>query len=230
MSRPCCERCNRPEKSCICPFISPVDNDVHVVVLLHPKEVNQAKGTLPLLVHSLTHCTVIEGENFSDNEALNQLLRQYGDSIALLYPSDRAKVLGDVDENNHFNNINSMLNTNNINLSKPIEETKIKCIILLDGTWKKAYRMYQLSKNLHSLKHLALPDDLVGQYAIRKTKKEYALSTLEACCYALELLEAKPKNTLVGQSKKYALLINKFVEFNTFQLSFRPAHHLPLTY
>ena len=209
MSRLCCARCNRPLKACICQFIIAVDNDVHVVVLLHPKEVNQAKGTLPLLVNSLTNCTVIEGENFSDNKMLIDLLSHYGDNVALLYPSDRAlllKAVGDTPMGNDqpYNKI-----------------SKVKCIVLLDATWKKAYRMYQLSTNLHQLKHFALPENLVGQYTIRKTKKEYALSTLEACCYALEIIEGNSKN----KSGKYQLLINKFVEFNTFQLSFRPIIH-----
>jgi len=180
-----------------------------VVVLLHPKEVNQAKGTLPLLVNSLTNCTVIEGEDFTDNEALTELLLQYGDKVALLYPSEKALRLKAVGNT-------CIQHEPECNI-----ERKIECIILLDATWKKAYRMYQLSTNLHPLKHLVLPESLVGQYTIRKTKKEYALSTLEACCYALEILGGMSAK----KSEKYQLLINKFVEFNTFQLTFRPAVH-----
>jgi DTW domain-containing protein YfiP len=70
-----------------------------------------------------------------------------------------------------------------------------------------------LSKNLQLINHIALPENLVGRYEIRKTNKKNALSTLEACCYALEILESSPN--------KYQGLLEKFVEFNQFQLSFK---------
>jgi len=157
------------------------------VVLLHPKEVNQAKGTLDLLANSLTKCTVIEGENFSDNRVLLDILSYYGDNVALLYPSEKALLLesaGRVDNVSNLNDADGAAEimilieppSQQIDNNYVSEKNKVKCIILLDATWKKAYRMYQLSRNLHRIKHLALPEYLVGQYAIRKTKKEHALS------------------------------------------------------
>jgi len=196
MSRLLCSLCHRPKLACICQFASPVDNDILVVVLLHPKEVKQSKGTLPLLAHSLSNIVIIEGEDFSHNEQLNDILAQYNQQAALLYPSETAGVL--------LKSVSStaIANHNDYN-----------CLILLDATWKKAYRMYMLSKNLQLINHIALPENLVGRYEIRKTNKKNALSTLEACCYALEILESSPN--------KYQGLLEKFVEFNQFQLSFK---------
>jgi len=194
MSRPLCKTCQRPKLACICPFISPVNNSILVVVLLHPKEVNQSKGTLPLLAHSLSNRLVIEGENFSENEQLNDILVQYKHRVALLYPSETAAVLS----------------SSSVDFS---DGNKYKCLILLDATWKKAFRMYMLSTNLKSIDHIALSANIVGQYKIRKTNKKNALSTLEACCYALGVLESSPE--------KYVNLLQNFVDFNQFQLSFR---------
>jgi DTW domain-containing protein YfiP len=163
---------------------------------LHPKEVNQAKGTLPLLINSLTHSQVIIGEDFTNNDELNELLQHYGEQIALLYPSEQAEKLHTVNEG----------------------KSQCKCLILLDATWKKAYRMYQLSSNLHTIKHFSLPEHLTGQYKIRKTMKKNALSTLEACCYALNVLEQDNKKLITANEK----LLNKFDQFNQFQLSYRP--------
>lgn len=195
MSRLLCTTCQRPNIACICQFVSAINNDILVVILLHPKEVNQTKGTLPLLASSLSNLLVIEGENFSGNEQLNEILIKYKQRVALLYPSDDAVVVSDFSSNSKKQSVD------------------YKCLILLDATWKKAYRMYMLSKNLHLIDHIALPDNLIGQYEIRKTNKTNALSTLEACCYALEILEDSPN--------KYQGLLEKFVEFNQFQLSFR---------
>jgi len=194
MSRPRCKTCQRPKLACICPFISPINNDILVVVLLHPQEVNQSKGTLTLLAHSLSNRLVIEGENFSENEQLNAILVQYKHQVALLYPSETAAVLS-----------SSVVDVS--------AENNYKCLILLDATWRKAFRMYMLSTNLQSIDHLALSANIVGQYKIRKTNKKNALSTLEACCYALTVLESSPD--------KYQDLLENFVDFNRFQLSFR---------
>ena len=196
MSRLLCSICHRPKLACICQFASPIHNEILVVVLLHPKEVKQSKGTLPLLAHSLSNIIIIEGEDFSHNEQLNDILAQYGQQAVLLYPTETAGVL-----------------SNLVSSASTPSHKDYKCLVLLDATWKKAYRMYMLSKNLQLINHITLPENIIGQYDIRKTNKKNALSTLEACCYALEILETSPN--------KYQGLLEKFVEFNQFQLSFK---------
>ncbi len=193
MSRSICLACNRPKVACICAFTVPVANQVEVVILQHPREVNHTKGTLPLLSKSLAKCRVIVAESFDDNQELLQTLNQHTDSAHLLYPSEDAESL----------------------VAEPSADAlaNITCLVLLDATWRKAYKMYQLSQVLHALPHIKLPDDIQSLYQIRKTSKEGALSTLEACCHALSKIE--------GSAEKYQPLLNSFVQFNQFQLSFR---------
>ncbi|GHF01871.1 DTW domain-containing protein [Thalassotalea profundi] len=174
-------------------------NQVDVIILQHPSEVKQSKATVPLLLGSLNKCHLFVGENFEQEEDLQSLLCQYRNKIALLYPSDKAEV---ITERTLVENDNSIV------------EQDISCIVLLDGTWKKAYRLFQLNTFLHDMKHFALSDNYVGQYHIRKTKKTGALSTLEACCYALSALE--------NCSDRYTALLDNFVAFNQFQQRFIP--------
>ncbi|MDX2369037.1 MAG: DTW domain-containing protein, partial [Colwellia sp.] len=114
-------------------------------------------------------------------------------------------------------------------------------LIILDGTWKKAYRMFMLSPNLQALKQVCLPDALAnsGQYLIRKVAKKNALSSLEACCFALALLDNELRENKLDENQLgdsilnnmkqsvdcglYQNLLKKFTEFNKFQLSFRPS-------
>ncbi len=191
MTRILCTKCNRPLKGCICEYICSINNEINVIALQHPSEVQQSKGTVTLLSNSMEHCTVIVGEDFSNNDLLNNLFLEHSNEIALLYPGEHSQELS---------------------VSGPYDKN-LKYVILLDGTWKKAYKMFMLSKNLQQLPCLSLPASLQGQYAIRKTNKPNALSTLEACCYALGFLEKNPI--------KYQPLLQSFVEFNKFQLSFR---------
>jgi len=194
MSRQYCNLCQRPQVSCICHLVCLTKNLIKVVILQHPSEVKQSKGTVALLSRSLAECQVLEGEDFQHNAVLQQLIEKYQGKVALVYPSEQA-----------------------IEISQTNNETgvsDIQCIILLDGTWKKAYRLYMMNPALHHLIHLQLPQSIEGRYQIRSTNKKGALSTLEACCHSLALLESN--------AKKYQRLFASFDEFNQMQLSFGP--------
>jgi len=208
-----CQHCQRPEKACVCAFITSIDNNIHVVILQHPSEVSQTKGTVALLAKSLQSCQVIVGEDFSENEELKKVFTQY--QGLLLYPSEQAKELSGQDGNSVENNALAGVNA----LKKTNDKIKPYCLIILDGTWKKAYKMFMLCQELQQLRQVCLPESLAnsGQYHIRKVAKKSALSSLEACCYALRILE---------NSDRYQSLLAKFNDFNQFQLSFRPKDHL----
>jgi len=218
MSRILCPNCQRPEKACICAFTTDIVNDIHVVILQHPSEVSQTKGTIALLAKSLRSCKVLVGENFSEDEDFVQIQEQY--RPILLYPGEHAKTLNHED-------IAQLTDANQGNKQSSSKDKPI-CLVVLDGTWKKAYRMYMLSTNLHQLPQVCLPDDLAncGKYHIRKVAKKNALSSLEASCYALALLEESSDIYTVSpeHAGKYQSLLEKFQKFNQFQLSFRPDH------
>lgn len=197
MTRSYCNLCQRPKVSCICHLIQTIKNSVHVVILQHPSEVKQSKGTVTLLSKSLSSCQVFIGEDFSEHDEFLTVLSKYKDKIALLYPSEHAQEIK-IDE--------SCGNT--------INNEHIQCIILLDGTWKKAYRLYKINEQLKTIPHCILPDNIHGDYQIRKTKKHGGLSTLEACCHALAMIEKQPQ--------RYTCIFDSFKAFNQMQLAFIP--------
>jgi len=184
-----------------------------VVILQHPSEVKQTKGTVALLSKSLTNCQVIIGEDFSDHEQLEKIMANY--QALLLYPSEQSN---EITVAKYYQQHAKQENTTK-------KKKKPLCLIILDGTWKKAYRMFIMSKNLHQLTPVCLPRIMAenGQYLIRKVARKNALSSLEATCYALAILEDEYK----GDSNRqcfgiYQPLLKKFIAFNQFQLSFRP--------
>lgn len=211
MARDLCQQCEKPIKACVCSFITNIHNHVKLVVLQHPNEVNQSKGTVPLISNALSNCTVIVGDDFSNNDEVNQLIQQYQQYCVLLYPQENA-----INVHDYIEQLNGEL-TGLLTPNHSVLLNKL-CLFVLDGTWKKTYRMFMQSRNLHSLIQLSLPENIEGQYHIRKTKKAHALSTLEACYYCLSALEQQPT--------KYSPLMENFKRFNAFQLSFRPAEHI----
>ena len=223
MSRILCQQCQRPTIACICNFICKIDNRTSVLVLQHPSEVKQTKGTVALLSRSLSHCQVLVGENFSQHAELNTMLENY--QVQLLYPSTQAQVLSFTKDE---------FDKPHLNCNK--KNQKPNLLIILDGTWKKAYRMFMLSLNLQALEQVCLPDTLAssGQYLIRKVTKKNALSSLEACCFALALLDNELLESEIDEKESntmkprvdcgiYQDLLTKFAQFNQFQLSFRPS-------
>lgn len=79
--RPHCATCLRPQSACICPWITPLVHQVEVLILQHPLEVDNAKGTARLLQLSLPHSRLLIGEVFDP-----QLLTDSPKHQLLLYP------------------------------------------------------------------------------------------------------------------------------------------------
>ncbi|MCH2058920.1 MAG: DTW domain-containing protein [Thalassotalea sp.] len=206
MARAYCPQCSRPLSHCICGFMVKTDNQVEVILLQHPKEVGHPKGTANLLLGSLTNVKRFVGECFDEHDAFQQYMTQLksnaSSSPCLLYPSEGALQLD-----------SSMFKGENRDITA---QSKLGPLIVIDSTWKKSYKTFQLSKCLQSLTQVSLPNDLEGQYEIRTTRKQNALSTLEAVSYALQFLEQ--------DQEKYDTLLKSFVKFNQYQLSFRQNH------
>lgn len=226
MSRTLCLACKRPERACICDFIVKITNKIPVIVLQHPKEENQMKGTVALLSRSLQSCEVIVADNVDQVQKFDDLQKKR--QLILLYPSEQATTLSAVtlphgvhtDENN----------VEAGNKCKPLS------LVIIDGTWKKAYRMFMLSKKLQNLPQVCLPKSIAcsGNYSIRKVAKKNTLSSLEATCYALAMLESADSETRTSTTViapnfagQYQPLLEKFKLFNLFQLSFRPDYPAP---
>ena len=166
MTRQVCERCLFTPSTCICGAIKRLTNKVSVVILQHPSEEKIAKNTAKLLNLSLTDCKIIKGENNTDFAMLNSLPL---DSTVLLYPNEHATYLDDTNPKPALSNITHL--------------------IVIDGTWKKAYKILQLTPLLTKFKTVSFKQLPQNRYAIRKAPRADSLSTLEAVAHSLLLIE-----------------------------------------
>ena len=198
--RPLCSTCLRPQRTCICQWITPTCNPVEVVILQHPLEVAHAKGTARLLHLSLQRSTLAMGETW-DVGALHALLyeplaavpkAQVPQHTILLYPdSPHDPVLG--------------LSTPPALPPTLAQEPARVRLIVLDGTWRKSRKMLYCNPLLQRLPRLALKDLPASHYRIRKAQQAHQLSTLEATCMALAQLD--------GSAAPYAPLLTAFDGF-----------------
>jgi DTW domain-containing protein YfiP len=159
---------------------------VEVLILQHPLEVQQAKGSARLLHLSLARSQLSTGERF-DIEKLR--LGEGGPRTVLLYPETGCPGAAD--------NRKAMLSTEARH--GPLR------LVVLDGTWRKSRKLLHLNPALQQLPRLALAEPPPSQYTIRKAHRPDQLSTLEATCLALAQLEQAPA--------RYAPLLSAFGDF-----------------
>ena len=160
-----CVRCGLPARTCLCALVTRVDNQIDVLVLQHPREAREAKGSVRLLGLALARCRVVVGEVFEHAELL-ALLGGDVSGNALLYPHDR---------------LDTAARSNSV---------QVRRLVVLDGTWRKSLRMLHANPLLQSLPRYSLAPTAPAHYAmLRKAASASQLSTLEAACAALAALE-----------------------------------------
>ena len=194
-----CPKCSRPQRSCICAWVTPVENAVEVLILQHPLEVHQAKGSARLLQLSLPHSELVVGEVFAEQTLHPLLHTPAARRTILLYPDSP----GD----------------KGLNLATPpvldqawLSEPAQLRLVVLDGTWRKSRKMLYLNPLLQQLPRLPLRNPPASRYLIRKAHSPGQLSTLEATCYALMQLEQ--------DEHKYQPLLTAFNGFVGQQLAY----------
>ena len=181
--RASCAHCLRPLRNCICALVQRVDCATEVLILQHPLEVHEAKGTARLLHLCLPRSHIEVGEQF-DPAALHTWLAQGGQEASgvssartvLLYPEsahDPALPLVPPPP----------LPAAWLQASTPLR------LVVIDGTWRKSRKMLYLNPLLQQLPRLPLRDLPDSRYAIRRAHRPGQLSTLEATACALQQLE-----------------------------------------
>jgi DTW domain-containing protein YfiP len=193
-----CLQCLKTKKACICEWITPITTDVELIILQHPTEAKRPLGTAKILSLSLANCRTFIGENFTEHNELNQLLAQDDYLHQVLFLDSESKAIN----------------------GQKIDSDQKQRIILLDGTWKKAYKMWQLSTNLHGLPKVHLDTELSGNYRVRKAPKDNALSTAEAGYHVLSQLDLD--GSIVEDGDKFDSILIAFDNMIEFHISQMP--------
>lgn len=194
MSRLVCNRCQYSQQTCVCDAINIINNNLKIIILQHPSEVKASKNTAHLVKLTLTNCEIHIGEHDDDFTFLNNLPSE---STAVLYPGEDA----------------ILLDNKKVDTSLP-STPLLKQLIVIDGTWKKAFKIMQLTKSLQRFNRVSFDKLPKNRYVIRKAPRADSLSTLEAVAYSLQLLEQAPVTPLYN-------VLNKFIEKQT---QFMPEH------
>lgn len=195
--RATCAVCARPLRACLCAWVVPVAHTTEVLILQHPLEVHHAKNTARLLHLSLARSRLVVGEVF-DPATLGCPRPTW-----LLYPPDPEPSRG--------------LQPPQIPFAPPPGSPPPPeglRLVVPDATWRKSRKMLHLNPWLRALPRLSLEGSGASAYTIRKAHLPGQLSTLEATCAALALLE--------GDAARFQPLLKAFEGFVAQRKGFVP--------
>lgn len=170
-----CPTCLRPQSACICALAHTALAATQVLILQHPLELQEAKGTARLLHLCLPGSRLEVGETFEPQQLQQWLHGAWPGADApqhtlLLYPQTPDQPALTVS-------------------AAPEAVAPVRRLVLIDGTWRKSRKMLYANPLLAQLPRLALTETGPAGYSIRKAPREGQLSTLEAAALALQALE-----------------------------------------
>lgn len=182
--RKTCSVCDRPESTCLCSILPPVqlDTNADILILQHPKEARRKMSSVPLLSRCLRHCHVVVGEVFEPgiDATIDQHIFNASGQTYLVFPGPAATTILR-DGRTTDPKFNHAFGTT--------DDHDRPTLVFFDGTWAEARRM--MRKNQPTLQPLfdsgrifqmAL-DDVEQESLYRDLRKEPKagyLSTLEA--------------------------------------------------
>lgn len=182
-----CSNCLKASSACICATIKSIDNVHCLHILQDPSEEKKALGTARILKLSLTNVQLTIGDTFNENDF--DLNNSY-----LLFPSEDAIPANQLIERVDFN--------------------KNSQFILLDGSWKKVYKLLMSNPFLQALPKVTINVDTKSNYRLRKSPREDGFSTVEAGYYLLSQLESS--------ADKFMPLLKSFEYMIDYQISQMP--------
>jgi DTW domain-containing protein len=183
-----CPRCRKPPALCVCEGITPIDNQVALLILQHPQEQDRELGTAQLTALHFKNAQLKIGLSWP---SLTKILGRPADPRhwAILYLGSvrAAAVLPDRD-------IVVVNRKGNAVDDQDAALREIEGIVLLDGTWSQAKALWWRNGWMLKCQRVVLGPRRRSRYGkLRREPRSDGLSTLEAAAMLLARLEDKPE-------------------------------------
>ncbi|MDB4673335.1 DTW domain-containing protein [Verrucomicrobiales bacterium] len=195
--RETCYVCHRAASVCLCEMIRPFYSRTRFIILMHPKEANkEGSGTGRLCHLALQNSSLLIGDDFSDDQRVNDLIADPDFRSVLLFPSPGAI---DLSHEGYQALGHSPAN--------PLQ------IFVVDGTWRLAGKILRLSENLRALPAVKFSPRHASKFRVKKQPREECLSTLESIHFLLELGLEQGFETLDGEIGQLPDIFDQLVAF-----------------
>ena len=175
-----CSKCGLPIITCICKSIKEVETKAKFVILSSEKEVYRNTNTANLLKQINTKSTEII--IWKRGEIPSSILSYINNGIYNVYLV--------------FPIMNKEME---IRKAKYNKDNNTPVFIIVDGTWREAWKIIRKSDYLKNLPILSLETNRVSKFTLRRGQEEGNLCTIEA---AMELLKINDEDILSEEINK----------------------------
>jgi DTW domain-containing protein YfiP len=166
-----CPSCRVNFSLCFCKYLKKIEIKTAVDFIMHHREQHLASGTVNLAMLSVSNARIFL-RGLQDEPLKVQTIFRADYQPLYLYPREGANILTE-----------EFL----AQFSKPIQ------LIIPDGSWRQAHKVFDREKELHSIPCVTLPETPPSQYHLRKEPFKEGLATFEAMAYALSIIEGVDK-------------------------------------
>lgn len=183
-----CKTCEKPPDLCVCSAISPIDNNIAVVILRHPQEQDRILGTARIATLQLQNSLLKTGLSWRN---LGKVLGQEVDPKlwGILY-------LGTQKSGEELPDAPVVVLNKKGGAAEEQEEVldRLQGIILLDGNWQQAKALWWRNAWMLKCRRIILQPPRPSLYGnLRKEPRRESVSTIEAAAYTLAALENNPR-------------------------------------
>ena len=185
---PECPHCQKPMPLCICDSVTPIENELSLLILQHPQEQDRALGTARLLAKHFADATVKVGLSWpSLSKALGRPVENASHWAVLYLGSARAAdrdVEGEIVALNRKGEVAD---------NQRAIFNKLEGVVLLDGTWSQAKALWWRNPWMLKCQRVILNPSHPSRYGrLRREPRKDGLSTIEAAATLLAGLERRP--------------------------------------
>ena len=192
-----CTVCMQPEFGCYCRHIEKFDPEIKFVILIHPIEMKRRIATGRMSWLCLKNSELLVGQDYTNNERINQLLADPQYRPLVLYPGAQSLNLTSAPAE----------------ARAALSNGRTPLIFVVDGTWATARKQMRLSENLKTLQRICFTPPGPSQFRVRKQPHKDCYSTIEAVHHCIELLGDTVGFDLAGGKHNNLLYVfNKMVE------------------
>ena len=182
-----CYRCYFHSGQCLCDDLIHVPTTIRFTIIMHHREYHLTSNTGRLGKNTLPNCEIIL-RGLEDRPINWKAILHEDEETYILFPSTES--IAATPENLLQNNAGKKIH-----------------IIVPDGSWKQASKVYKREPALKDIKCIKLPEkNYKSHYYLRKAPKENYLCTYEAMSKVVEELESHDFSAMM--QKNLEILVN----------------------
>ncbi|GIU40251.1 MULTISPECIES: tRNA-uridine aminocarboxypropyltransferase [unclassified Shewanella] len=184
-----CQSCLLAEKLCTCRYRKQIDSELGFMLIMYDDEVLKPSNSGRLIADIIPDTHAFIWSRSEPNRKMLSIINDPSYQPYVIFPSEYA-----VEGQQVVDRVEPSL----------LPAGKKPLLILLDGSWREAIKMFRKSEYLHHLPLFSFSPESTASYALRKGARDFQLGTAEVAALAL---------SAAGETENSAVLESWFAFF-----------------